>query len=105
MQQFFGIMIAALYEINDSESILKHSVIYGALQQENEEQEGDILHHALYLSLAFKGVSPILKDFEEQILNLNLQVTYLKWRNQPYKNVDYVLQQCICRIDIDFAFI
>ena len=74
LQQFFGIMIAALYQINEIESLLKHSVIYEALQHEEEEQEADLLHHSLYLSLVFKGVSPVSKDFEEQILNVNLQV-------------------------------
>ena len=78
MQQFFGIMLSALYEINEIQDISKHSLIYEALKKFEEEQKQAVLHKSLYLSLVFQGVSPVSEDFEEEILNLNLQVVAFK---------------------------
>ena len=39
-------MIASLYEIKETESIIKHSVIYEDLKNEEKEQGQDILHNA-----------------------------------------------------------
>ena len=70
MQQFFGIMISALYKLKDTEHKLKHFVVY----EEVNRKGPNILQHAFQRSLEFNSKSPVIGNYEEKVLKKSLQV-------------------------------
>ena len=56
--------------------MLKHLVVY----EEAENYGTNILQHAFQLSLELTTNSPVIRNMEERVLNLSLQVILL-WYN------------------------
>ena len=66
-------MISALYKAKDKRDMLKHLVVY----EEAENYGTNILQHAFQLSLELTTNSPVIRNMEERVLNLSLQVIKL----------------------------
>ena len=78
LQQFFGTLISALYDVKESDNIHKHYTIYDEMQKiEDEEIENTIMGKAFSVSLEIVGKTHKRHSFEKEALQLNIQVVLI----------------------------
>ena len=73
LRQFFGIMLAALYEVKELKNPSNYPIIYNELE-ELESKGNDIVEEAFRFSLQFIGKTKTSESLTIEVLKQNIQV-------------------------------